>query len=130
MKALIVDDDVDIHELLAEVLFSNNFDSECMESPVEALACLKQRSSEFQLIVTDISMPEMDGYQFIHGVRQLGIKTPIIAVTGISLAALKLPVEEESGRKSPDICLSKPFSYEDFYNAIGEISHLIEYKVS
>ena len=72
----------------------------------------------------------MDGYQFIHEVRELGIKTPIISVTGVFLSESDKHRVGGEGRSQPDFSITKPFTYGDFYDAIGTISHLIDYNAA
>ena len=41
-------------------------------------------SSEFDLIVSDIEMPVMDGWEFVREARRRGVQTPILALTSLS----------------------------------------------
>jgi CheY-like chemotaxis protein len=84
-KALIVDDNAQALDIIATVLSSFGLrDIVRAASAAEALEILKRTS--FDLILSDASMPEMDGYEFIHRVRRTGQDsariTPVILVTG------------------------------------------------
>lgn len=71
---------------------------------------LWQHDSAFDIILMDIQMPEMDGYETTHHFREvLGITVPIIAMTAHSLVREK----EKCLRMGMNDYLSKPFSKED-----------------
>lgn len=84
-RALIVDDNAQALDIIATVLSSFGLrDIVRAGSAGEALEILKRTS--FDLILSDASMPEMDGYEFIHKLRRTGQDanrvTPVIVVTG------------------------------------------------
>lgn len=81
-KILIVDDDIAIRKLLTKVITCNGFEPYTASSGEEAINLIKSHS--FQLILLDIMMNDMDGFQVIQRVRQLGFDTPIIVVSGRS----------------------------------------------
>lgn len=84
-KALIIDDNAQALDIIATVLSSFGLrDIVRAASAAEALVAVKRAS--FDLILSDASMPEMDGYEFIHKLRRTGQDdtriTPVILVTG------------------------------------------------
>jgi CheY-like chemotaxis protein len=83
---LVVDDDPDARELISSVLAAVGAIPSAAVSADEALALLSERA--FDLIISDIGMPERDGYQLMRAVRALppehGGKTPAIAVTAFA----------------------------------------------
>jgi len=86
LKVLVVDDDADARELVGIVLGAAHADVLAAASAEQALVLLK--SARPDLIVSDIGMPECDGYQFLRAVRALspaeGGKTPAIALTAFA----------------------------------------------
>lgn len=66
---MVVDDDVAILELIQTFLEQEGMLVSPMSSSTEALEILTQ--SPFDLLISDIGMPEMDGYTLIHKVRAL-----------------------------------------------------------
>jgi two-component system CheB/CheR fusion protein len=65
-------------------------------------------ASEFDVIITDVNLPELDGYELARRVRQLkaGPHVAVVAVTG-------RPIAEEEGvarEAGCDACLAKPFN--------------------
>jgi CheY-like chemotaxis protein len=83
--ALVVDDVADVTEMLAVVLTHAGYDVTTAGSAPAALSFA--RAQHFDVIISDIGMPEMNGYQLAREVRQLpGYETtPMVAVTGYSM---------------------------------------------
>jgi len=78
---VIVDDEPDSLEVLCEVLEMNDATVKAAESGEEAIRLLSEARPT--VILTDISMPHMDGYQLLFRLRKLdGLATvPVIALT-------------------------------------------------
>jgi CheY-like chemotaxis protein len=83
--ALVVDDVADVTEMLAVVLTHAGYSVVTAASAPAALKAARER--QFDVIISDIGMPEMNGYQLAREVRQLpGYQTvPMVAVTGYSM---------------------------------------------
>lgn len=79
-KLLLVDDDARNLYALSNVLKSKGFMVEVAPDSISALELLTQNT--FDVLLTDIMMPQVDGYELIRRVRALGYdKLPIIAIT-------------------------------------------------
>ena len=79
-RVLIVDDDAAVLSLLTKVIRSNGLDAECSQSAEQALELLN--SQTYDLILMDVNMHGMDGFTGVEIIRNRGIKTPIIIVSG------------------------------------------------
>lgn len=77
---LIVDDDTAVTKMLCKVMKSNNLDSDTAESGEEAIQKLMQ--NRYALILLDINLHGIDGFEVIERLRSHGIRTPIIIVSG------------------------------------------------
>ena len=91
-RILIVDDEREITEILADLLSE---DYECLKagSAEQALECL--RATEFQLVISDITMPGMSGLEMIPHVKQLSPDTVVVMISGMqtvesAIGALRL----------------------------------------
>ena len=91
-RILIVDDEVEITEILADLLSE---DYECLRaaSAEEALARLTE--SEFELVISDITMPGMSGLDMIPHVKELSPDTVVVMISGMqtvesAIGALRL----------------------------------------
>ena len=84
-RALVVDDAPDVTEMIAMFLQHAGYDAVMTFSAAEALAAAK--SEQFEVIVSDIGMPGMSGYDLAVALRSLPEykDVPLIAVTGFSM---------------------------------------------
>ncbi len=105
---LIVEDNLMNQKLATVILQNNGFDITIAENGKKAVEILKD--IPFDLILMDIQMPIMDGYQATHTIRnELHISTPIIAMTAHALAGEK----EKCIQAGMNDYLSKPFKEND-----------------
>ncbi len=79
MKILVVDDEEGAQELFNIILTDEGYDVSLASCADEALALLKNNT--FNLVITDIKMPKMDGLQLLQEIRKTGYKTDVIMVT-------------------------------------------------
>src|SRR5689334_9136355 len=83
LRVLVVDDEQDTRELVAAVLTTHGAEVVPVGSAIEALAQMERQ--RFDLLISDIGMPEMNGYELISRIRQLGEehggRTPAMALT-------------------------------------------------
>lgn len=79
---LIIDDEEVIINAISMIAKFNEYTTVSATNPKDALRLLEETS--FNLIITDIMMPEMDGFQFLDIVNKMKIKTPVIMTTGYS----------------------------------------------
>ncbi len=78
-KILIAEDDLELRELFKNVLIKNGYEVECVSNGKEGMD--KVLNSFFDLIISDIMMPVMDGYKFVRILREQGYNTPILMIT-------------------------------------------------
>ena len=91
-RILIVDDEVEITEILADLL-SEDYDCIRAGSAEEALTRLQE--SEFQLVISDITMPGMSGLDMIPHVKEIAPDTVVVMISGMqtvesAIGALRL----------------------------------------
>ncbi len=125
-KILVVDDEILVADLLMEALTSFGYQVMVTYSAREGLGLFKKH--DFQLVITDLKMPEMDGMQLMAAIKYLDSKVVVVIITGagtiesaveamkkgaydfitkpISLEGLKLVVAKALERKTMDRQLS------------------------
>ncbi len=79
MKILVVDDEEGARELFFSILSDEGYDITLANNGEEALVRFK--NDAYDLVVTDIKMPVMDGLQLLQEIRKTGSKTDVIMVT-------------------------------------------------
>jgi signal transduction histidine kinase/ActR/RegA family two-component response regulator len=79
---LIVDDSEDTIAMLDQLLKISGANVTSATNGADALRIVSER--EFDVILSDISMPEMDGFEFLHRLRQINGRqdVPVVAITG------------------------------------------------
>jgi len=84
-RILIVDDQADVAGMLALMLGHEGYRTTIAFSATEALDAAKTES--FDLVLSDIAMPKMNGYELAEALRALPKyrRVPLIAVTGLSV---------------------------------------------
>ena len=78
-KILIAEDDRELRQLFAHVLTKNGYTVLGVANGEEALDALEQ--SYYDLIISDIMMPKMDGYELVRSIRESGSSIPIMMIT-------------------------------------------------
>jgi len=91
-RILIVDDELEITEILADLL-SEEYDCQKAGSAEQALRRLEQ--SEFQLVISDITMPGMTGLEMIPHIKERSPDTVVVMISGMqtvesAIGALRL----------------------------------------
>ncbi len=82
-RVLVVDDNRQAADSLVKILNMIGAHAEALYSGEEVLA--RETFSDLDVIILDIGMPHMDGYEVIHALRARGLKIPVIALTGYGL---------------------------------------------
>jgi CheY-like chemotaxis protein len=117
-RVLIVDDDVDLAESLAEVLLDHGCDVSLAEHGQEALerAC----AQEFDIIFMDVRMPVMNGVDSFFAIRSIKPRARIVMMTGYKEKFVERAIQ--AGAEGP---LYKPFSIDEML-ALIESGNRIE----
>ncbi|MCP1102378.1 DNA-binding response OmpR family regulator [Aequitasia blattaphilus] len=79
-RVLIVDDDPAIRKLLEKVMQSNDLSCTLAENGATALTMLKNHT--FDIVLLDISLGDMEGFEIIQHMRAQGITTPVMVISG------------------------------------------------
>jgi CheY-like chemotaxis protein len=104
-RILIVDDDDILREFLDQVLRSFNFEVTSVNNAGLALDLLTKET--FGLVLTDIQMPVMDGWELAENIKQISPGIPVIFMTGMD----RSEVEKKIKNMDIDSILFKPFTF-------------------
>jgi two-component system, sensor histidine kinase SagS len=107
-RVLVLDDEVDVLEFLRLFLEALGWEVTVASTPDAALRIL-ERSPHF-LVISDIAMPVMDGYEFMNEVVERKIPSKLAFMTGFGYDPNHTLVKIRKGHHYP--CLFKPFNRE------------------
>ncbi|TPG38772.1 sensor histidine kinase [Flavobacterium pectinovorum] len=115
---IVLDDDINLLNLTSGVLKQEGHNVFSFNSAIKALEAIK--STSFDFVITDIQMPEMDGFAFLEKLKSSGITTyknqPVIALTGRT--DLDFSIYSKAGFTT---VIKKPYSPKVLLETIGHI---------
>ena len=116
-RLLIVDDEPGIRDVLKDVLTTTGYLVDTAANGVEAVRCIDNQ--QFDLIISDLCMPEMDGETLYKSIRERDktMAGRMIFVTGDTVSSKSRQFLESSGSR----WLSKPFNIRDVEDLVGEM---------
>lgn len=79
-RILVVDDDPDLRDFISFILSSNGYDVTATGDGIDAIVTLSKQS--FDLILSDVDMPNLDGFKLLETIINKGIETPVVFLTG------------------------------------------------
>ncbi len=104
-KALIIDDEKPLLEIISEVLLLLNIESVQSRSGKDAVALAKVHEA-FDVILVDMNMPEMNGKEAYLQLQKTNPKSPVVFMSGSDISARI----NDMDLSIPNIFLKKPFS--------------------
>jgi DNA-binding NtrC family response regulator len=114
LEVLLLDDEPIVGKRLKPALAKVGCNVEVFEDPKKALERIDQK--EFDIVVTDIRMDEVDGLQVLEHVRQSSERTKVIMITGYAMMA----VAREAMEKGAFDFIAKPFKPDDLRKVIAK----------
>ena len=102
-RVLVVDDEASIRDLLSKTLALAEYDVDVV--PDGRVALERMRLFAYDLLITDLKMPGIDGLTVIHEARRLHADLPVIIITGFSTEATAI----EAANLGVSGYLTKPF---------------------
>ena len=112
---LVVDDDDAIRDTVAEVLKAEGYLVHTAGNGAEALAAVDaQRPS---LVLLDMRMPVLDGWGFVAGLTERGIRLKVLVLTATQDA------RRWAGEIGADGFIAKPFDLDDLLDAVERLCH-------
>ncbi|GAA2654071.1 response regulator transcription factor [Streptomyces vastus] len=106
---LVVDDEPNIRDLLAQTLRLVGFDVTCAGGGVEALNAVGLGGSGFDLVLLDVMLPDLDGFEVARTLRRDGCETPVLFLTAKDTVRDRV----QGLTVGADDYVTKPFSLEE-----------------
>lgn len=111
-KVLLVDNEEDFLDVFGNLLEMDGHTVKCATGYNEALALVE--SEDFDIVVTDYSMPGMHGIFLLEMVKDVKPNMPVIIVTAYG----NEEINAKAKRKGADLVLNKPFKHEELVAGI------------
>ncbi|HEV2563702.1 MULTISPECIES: cell cycle two-component system response regulator CpdR [Microvirga] len=115
MKILLAEDDNDMRRFLVKALENAGYDVASFDNGLSAYNRL--REEPFELLLTDIVMPEMDGIELARKATELDPEIKVMFITGF--AAVALNPDSQAPRDAK--VLSKPFHLRDLVSEVDKM---------
>ncbi len=125
---LLCEDNVINQEVAEEHLSRFGLRSEIAENGLIGLDKVRERGSRdggYQLIFMDIHMPVLDGMEAMEKLRNMGVKTPVVALTANVTAATRAQYREAGFA----YCLEKPLMYQELWQCLRRFLEPVGYAV-
>jgi signal transduction histidine kinase/DNA-binding response OmpR family regulator len=114
---LIVDDDRDVGRLAARILETFQYEVTALTDPTEAVNLVRKRPSKFDLVLTDLLMPELSGPELARALKKIRPDLPLVLISGLVSS-----VTEESARRQGFVGLiRKPFEIDQMAKSVAGI---------
>ena len=115
-KLLVIDDNKEILEALYDFLSKKNYDVVPASNGLEGLKLIENEKKGFDLVITDLIMPDISGVALISIIKKKYPNTRVIAITGWGEHPEALATEAEA-----DHVLEKPFELSDLEKLIEKL---------
>ena len=118
MKILLLEDDLILNEIIEEHLLSQNYEVSAVYTGLEAQDLLY--SQKFDLLLLDVNVPILNGFELLKELRQKEIYTPAIFLTSLN----QVSDIEEGFKSGCDDYIKKPFELKELDIRINNIKRL------
>ncbi len=112
---LFVDDEIYLAEVGREMLEDYGYCVDTMTSSRKAFEWFEKNPDQYDLLITDYTMPEMTGNQLIEKIHALRPRLPVIMCTGVELSSV---ISKTAGISK---ILMKPFDMEELIKTVREV---------
>ncbi len=120
MRILLIDDEIAFTDKLSNRLSKKGFDVSTADDGMKGLEIFMNAPEEFDVVLTDIKMPFMDGIEFLNQIRKHDYDTPVVIMSGYddmsqSIQALRLGAFDY---------LTKPIRLEQLYSTLNKLDSI------
>ena len=122
LEILLLDDEIIVGNRLGPTLEKVGYEVEVFEDPEKALNRIHEK--EFDIVVTDIMMPDVNGIQVLEEVRKKSDTTRVIIITGYATVALA----REAMDKGAFDMIAKPFKPSELRAVLAKAADSLGYK--
>lgn len=114
---LVIDDQESTRNIIGQMLTDKGYQVTSAADGEEGLTLFYQNPESFDLILADINMPKIDGFEFLKNIKQRSPASPVIFLTGINEDVVKIIGEEFK----VDGIIRKPFQVDKILEVIKKL---------
>ncbi len=107
MRILVVEDEKHLNRIISEAVEDEGYSVDSCYNGLEALEYLE--CAQYDVIILDVMMPKMNGFQLVKKLRDRGDRTPVLFLTARDAVADRVEGLESGG----DYYLTKPFDFKE-----------------
>ncbi|NQT30204.1 MAG: response regulator [Candidatus Saganbacteria bacterium] len=111
---LVIDDQESMLTFASDMLLDKGYKVTSAKNGEEGLKAFRENPSSFDLVLVDVNMPKIDGFEVMKTIKKESSKTPVILLTGTNETIAQIIEQEYKG----DGLIKKPFKVEDALDII------------
>jgi signal transduction histidine kinase/ActR/RegA family two-component response regulator len=113
-KVLLVDDDETVRTAVGDMLRGAAYSVTLAGSGLEGIAKVREHEGPYDLVITDLGMPDVPGWEVVEAVKQVDAATPVVILSGFDRARATRRARE----LGVDLVISKPFDIQEFLTTV------------
>jgi response regulator RpfG family c-di-GMP phosphodiesterase len=116
-RTLVVDDSPENRAVVERFVKHLGYGADLCDNGLDALDRILESPGGYEMIFTDVNMPQMTGVELLQSIRQNGIRTPVVMITGFPTITLAVDCIKQGATDF----LTKPFTLSHFEHVISRI---------
>ena len=117
LRILCADDNIELVELLSDMLRFYGYRVECAYDGAHALRTISTAPDKFDLLITDMQMPELEGDELVVQARGAGFRGKVIVFAG----ALSLQERQRFGELAVEAIVDKPADHRQLISVVARL---------
>ena len=113
-QVLLVDDDETVRTAVGDMLRGAVYAVTLAGSGLEGIAKVREHEGPYDLVITDLGMPDVPGWEVVEAVKQVDASTPVVILSGFDRARATRRARE----LGVDLVISKPFDIQEFLTTV------------
>jgi CheY-like chemotaxis protein len=113
-QVLLVDDDETVRTAVGDMLRGAAYSVVLAGSGLEGIAKVREHEGPYDLVITDLGMPDVPGWEVVEAVKQVDAVTPVVILSGFDRARATRRARE----LGVDLVISKPFDIQEFLTTV------------
>ena len=117
LRVLCADDNAELAELVSDMLRFYGYRVECVYDGDQALKAIAAAPDEFDLLITDMQMPGLNGHDLVAKARDAGFRGKVV----VYAAALSLEERQRFGELAVEAIVDKPANHRQLISVVARL---------